>query len=109
MTLNDLEKYLGITITAEQQPLYEARLEAAIDHVNGECNNAFTVTDESGNETIELPPVVMLGVASLVKLMGQDSGIASKTLSDMSVSYFQGEGYNTARVYWRKYIKVRVF
>lgn len=108
MLINELEKYLGITISEDQTPIYEARLEAAIDHVNGECNQAFTVLSDTGVESIEFPPVVKLGVSLLVKIMGEDNAIASRSLDDMSVSYFQGEKYKAARTYWKKFITVKV-
>lgn len=111
MIISDLEALLGITIPEAGLPTYQARLDSAIEHVNGECGERFTVAPVAPETepTIVLPVDVRIGVALLVKSMGENSSVASKTLSDMSVSYFVGEGYNAARKYWRKHIKVRLY
>lgn len=108
MNLSRLQTLLGITITEDQTATYQARLDSANEHVNSECGEVFsTLTDDT--VSYDFPYDVEIGLSLLVKSMGVDSTVASKTLGDMSVSYFQGEAYKGARLYWKKYIKAKMF
>jgi hypothetical protein len=108
MDVTRLQTLLGITVLYDQIPIYQARLDSASEHVDSECGEVFsTLTDDV--ISYDFPPDVEIGVALLVKGMGTDTGLASRTLGDMSVSYFQGESYLSARRYWKKHIKAKMY
>lgn len=105
MTVQEVADLLGITIPAEQNARYEARLEAAVDHINAECGNQFSQADG----TIDLPAGVKMGAALLVKAMGENPAVASQSLGDMSKSFFEGGTGKAAAVYWRRYRRAKFY
>lgn len=108
MDIERLEALLGIKLTEDSRPMYEARLEAAIAHINELTSDRF---QDKTTEVITFPPDVQMGAALLVEEMGKHktNGVASRTLSDMSLSFFEGGGYRAAAKYWRKYVKARYY
>lgn len=113
MDIERLEALLGIKVSEEQRPTYTARLQAAIAHINDQCGGRFSEPLDVLPPTyvVTLPPDVQLGAALLVDEIGKykSGGVASKSLGDMSTSFFQGAGYKSASKYWRRYMKARFY
>lgn len=109
MTVQEVADLLGITIPENQTARYGARLEAAVDHINADCGERFTVTAEDDTTTIELPPGVKMGAALLVKAMGENPAVSSQSLGDMSKSFFEGGTAKAAAAYWKRYRRVRLY
>ena len=103
MDVSDIQNLLGITITEDQQSVYGARLAAAIDQAKSYCNNDFL--DVDGNEAI--PPGAQMGIALMVKAMGENQNVASQSLGDMSKSFFANGTFNAAATYLKPYRKVK--
>jgi len=101
MNLNDLELCLGITIPVDQQPMYQKRLNAAIDEAKMYCNWDFL----NATGELEIPDGAQMGIALLVKGSSEQHNVASQSLGDMSKSFFQGgtstAGYNRLNAYRR--------
>lgn len=95
MQLSNLENLLGIKIAAEQTEMYTERLEAAIDEAKAYTNNNFL--DKDGIENI--PAGAKMGIALLVKGMGEGQNVSSQSLGDMSKSFFEG---GTAKAGYKK-------
>ena len=107
MQLTDLTNLLGITIATEQEPAYIARLSAAIDQAKTYCNNQFLVTAEDGTTSEVIPPGAQMGIALMVKAMGENQNVQSQSLGDMSKSFFQNGTFNAAAPYLKPYRKVK--
>lgn len=103
MDISDIQNLLGITISSEQELMYEARLAAAVDQAKTYCNNQFL--DADGNESI--PPGAQMGIAFMVKAMGENQNVASQSLGDMSKSFFANGTFNAALPYLKPYRKVK--
>jgi hypothetical protein len=103
MDVSDVQSLLGITISEDQQTMYEARLGAAIDQAKAYCNNEFL--DADGNESI--PPGAQMGIALMVKAMGENQNVASQSLGDMSKSFFANGTFNAAATYLKPYRKMK--
>lgn len=99
---------MGIKITEDNRASYEARLLSAIAYVDTQTSGKFT---DNETHVTTFPPDVQVGVALLVEDMGnyKKNGEASRTLSDMSVSFFEGAGYKSAAKYWRRHVKARFY
>lgn len=100
MEISELEALLGIKITEAQRPMYEARLAAAVDFINQDVCGRFA--DKKTGE-ITLPQGVKMGAAFLVKAMGENPGVSSRTLADMSTTFAAGETRKTAKSFWNSY------
>lgn len=99
MQLSDVINLTGITVSAAQKPMYEARLVAAIDQAKQYCNNQFL--DVDGKESI--PGGAQMGIAMMVKALGEQQNVASQSLGDMSKSFFQNGTYAAAMPYLKAY------
>lgn len=108
MEITSIETLLGITIADKDKPVYAARLASAVAHINKLCRNRFS---DPITNVVTLPVDVQMGAALLVQEMGKNkqNGIASRTLSDMSTSFFEGGAYRAAATYWKPYRKVRMY
>lgn len=101
MQLNDVEKLLGITVAEAQKPMYEARLAVAIDQASEYCKNDFK--DATGVVTI--PVGAKMGIALMVKDMGEQKNVASQSLGDMAKSFFQNATNDAAMKFLKPYRK----
>lgn len=101
MLLSDVEKLLGITVEETQKPTYEARLVAAIDQAKTECGRDFL--DDEGK--LSIPSGAQMGVAWIVKAMGETPNVSSQSLGDMSKSFFEGATYRAALGFLKPYRK----
>lgn len=99
MQLTDLEDCLDTKIAPEKVGVYSKRLAAAIDEATQYCNNPFL--NELG--VLEIPAGAQMGIALLVKGMGEGQNVSSQSLGDMSKSFFEGgtakAGYKKLRPY----------
>jgi hypothetical protein len=103
MQLNDLKNLLGIAIATDQEPIFEARLAAAVDQAKQYTNNPFV--DIDGNEII--PAGAQMGIALMVQAMGEKQNVSGQSLGDMSKSFFQNGTFNAANPYLRPYRKAK--
>ena len=99
MQLGDLENLLGIKVDDAQKPMYEARLGAAIDQASEYCNRDFK--NDAGQ--LALPNGAKMGVAMLVKAMGENPSVQHQGLGDMSKSFFKNGTLDAARSYLKPY------
>jgi hypothetical protein len=97
MELQELEALLGIIIVGTpQEAAYAVKLAAAEQQ-------ALDYTKRT-----ELPAGASMGVAMLVKALGENPGVASQSLGSMSKSFFEGGSYKAALNYLRPYKRIRV-
>jgi hypothetical protein len=99
MQLDDVKNLLGISINQDQTAIYEARLAAAIDQAQTYCNNPFK--DLEGK--LAIPGGAKMGIALMVKALGEQQNVASQSLGDMSKSFFQNGTYAAAIPYLQPY------
>lgn len=106
MQLSDVEKLLGITVVGtDQEATYQTRLDDAIDFVKEYCRNDFK--DANGNEVI--PKGAQMGVALLVKAMGDNPGVSYKLLVGVgSTTFFEGATGREAKRYLKPYVRLFV-
>jgi hypothetical protein len=101
MLLIDVEKLLGITVTEAQKPMYEARLEVAIDQASAYCKNDF----KNDLGVVTIPTGAKMGIALMVKDMGEQKNVQSQSLGDMAKSFFQNGTSNAAMQFLKPYRK----
>lgn len=94
MQLDDL-KFLGVAVKAGDEQMFQKRLNVAIAEAKAYCNNPFL--NEAGVE--EIPDGAQMGIALLVKSIGETQNVASQSLGDMSKSFFEG---GTAKAAYKK-------
>jgi hypothetical protein len=100
MQLADVEKLLNITIVGTpQEDVFEARLAAAIDQAKQYCNRDF-LNDEG---QLEIPKGAQMGIALIVKAMGENQNVSSQSLENMSKSFFENGTYKAALQYLKLY------
>lgn len=102
MLLTDLELLLNITIVGtSDEATYDARLDAGINLAKEYCNRDFLNDDG----VLVIPKGAQMGVALLVKAMGEGQNVQSQSLGDMSKSFFEGGTYKAALGYLKPYRK----
>lgn len=100
MKLTDAEKLLNTQMVgAADEAVYQARLDAAIDQAKQYCNRDFLNTDG----LLEIPKGAQLGVALILKAMGETQSVASQSLGDMSKSFFENGTYKAGINYLKPY------
>lgn len=101
MQLTDLEQLLEITIVGTpKEQVYEARLAVAIDQAKQYCNRDFL--NDQGQ--LEIPKGAQMGIALLVKAMGEKQNLASRSLNgELSESFFENGTFKAALQYLRPY------
>ena len=108
MQLAELTNLLDITIPADKEGVYNARLAAAIGQAKVYCNNDFMVLQGDGvTYSEEIPPGAQMGIALMVKAMGENQNVASQSLEDMSKSFFANGTFSAAIPYLKPYRKVK--
>lgn len=102
MQLVDVDNLLNTSyVGATNEAVFEARLDAAKDQAKTYCNRSFV--DDAGNEAI--PKGAQMGIALIVKAMGENQNVQSQSLGDMSKSFFEGATYRSALGYLKPYRK----
>lgn len=104
MQLADIENLLNIKIKEDEQEHYKARLDAAINFAESYCRTDFK--DDDGVATY--PGGVKMGIATIVREMGESQNVQSQRLGDMSKSFFQNGSFDTAKIYLQPFRKNRV-
>lgn len=104
MQPSDLEALVGIVIAEGKEAMYAKRIKSAIGQAQKYCNNSF----ENEHGVVVIPDGADMGIALMVKAMGETTNIASQSLGDMSKSFFEGGTLKTARSYLKPFRKVGV-
>lgn len=107
MLLSDVDALLNTSyVGSSNEAVYEARLDAAKDQTKKYCNNEFLVEQDDGTYKEVIPKGAQMGIALMVKSMGESQNVSSQALGDMSKSFFKGGTYKSALGYLKPYRKV---